>query len=822
MKKHLFFLLALLASTAGFAQTYLLTGRITDTQSKPIGFVSIYIRNTTYGTTANENGRYQFKLSPGSYDVIYRYVGFVEQIEKITITDHDVDNSIQMKPEVFQLKQVIITAKRRGSADSIMKQVIAKREYYLNQVKDYSCVVYVKGVQRLIKSPKKLLGINVARQLELDTNGRGIIYQSESLSEYSYSQPDKVKEVMIASKLAGQSAAFSYNRASDLNVNFYKNQMTINGLSSRAFVSPIASNAMSYYNYRLAGVSIENGRRIDKIEVIPQHEHDQVYRGVIYVEEGTWRLYSVDLVLTRQAGINLVDSMKINQQYVPVRDSVWLPASVQYTYGGDVLGFKFAGYYAAVYNNYNISPNFKPGYFNGEVMRIDTTANHRDPLYWDKNRPVPLTALEARDYHRKDSIEVIESKKPFQDSLQHARNTFDPISYAVSGYGYTNRNTGTAIYVPPIYETVFYNTVEGWGVNLKAYFTQFYNNRKSLTVTPAIRYGFADKMFEANAHITYNFDPLHKGYWFGTFGSDVLDLNNAGTRTNVFNTLSTLLSSNNYVKYYRSDFGLLGYEHELSNGVLLNTSVSYANRKQLYNTSANHIFTSAARSFTSNNPLLPDAPETLNSLFPENKALTFKASLTFTFDQEYTTRPDGRYFEPSKYPEVRVNYRKGINAFGSAVNYDFASVDVFDTHITTGLLGYSAFKFTAGDFFNKKSIYFMDYQHFFGNQGTTFDPTIGSFHFLPFYTYSTNSAFIEGHYEHNFTGILLNRVSFLRKLKLEEVIGANYLTGSGSTRQNYSEFYVGLQRFIFRIDYGVSFAGSHKLVNGIRIFYGIK
>jgi hypothetical protein len=44
----------------------------------------------------------------------------------------------------------------------------------------------------------------------------------------------------------------------------------------------------------------------------------------------------------------------------------------------------------------------------------------------------------------------------------------------------------------------------------------------------------------------------------------------------------------------------------------------------------------------------------------------------------------------------------------------------------------------------------MDYNHFLGNQGTTFDPTyIGSFHFLPFYTYSTNGAFFRSHYQHN-------------------------------------------------------------------------
>ena len=60
----------------------------------------------------------------------------------------------------------------------------------------------------------------------------------------------------------------------------------------------------------------------------------------------------------------------------------------------------------------------------------------------------------------------------------------------------------------------------------------------------------------------------------------------------------------------------------------------------------------------------------------------------------------------------------------------------------------------------------------------------------------------------------------MRKLKLEEIIGANYLTERNN--ENYSEFYVGLQRLIFRIDYGVSYAGNQKYLQGFRIFYGLR
>ncbi|MES2376361.1 MAG: DUF5686 and carboxypeptidase regulatory-like domain-containing protein [Bacteroidota bacterium] len=829
MKRFLlsvFILLSALVFKAS-AQQYVLSGKITDANGSPISYVSVYIRNSTYGTTTNEDGKYQFKLEPGNYDVVYRYVGYKERIVKVTIADHDDELNVQMEAEVFELKQVSITANRGRdtAALSIMRKVIAKREYYLNEVKSYSCVIYIKGVQRLTSAPKSLLKQGVAKVLDLDTNGRGILYQSESISNFNYKAPNKVKETTISTRSAGISPTFSYNKASDLRGDFYNNIFTINGLSARGFVSPVASNALSYYNYKLAGIANENGRTIYKIALIPKRKRDQVFKGFIYIVEGDWRIYSVDLQLTSTDNtLNLVDTMHISQQYVPIRDSTWMPASIQYAYKGKVLGFKFEGYYIGIYNNYQFNVNYPPNFFNGEVLKIDTASNLKDAGYWFKNRPVPLTALETRDYQKKDSIARLQKTRPYLDSLQKTKNNISLIPYIVVGHTSTSRDNKDSLYVYPFLQTVFYNTVEGWGINLKARYSKTSDDFKTFSITPAIRYGFANKMFSANLHTSYTYDPFHAGKFFVDFGTDVQDLNNVGTRSLYFNTLSTLLSENNYVKYYRNEFGSLGYMRELSNGILWRASLSYANRTQLYNNSYNHIFNDPNKEFTSNNPLAPAGTPAndMSTLFPQHQAFTFNTSVKFTFVQEYITRTSGVVYLEPKYPTVTVNYRKAIaGVFGSDANYDFASVDISKDHIRLGLMGYSAFKLSAGDFFTHKALYYMDYNHFLGNQGTTFDPTyVGSFHFLPFYTYSASGAYLEAHYQHNFSGSLLRRLPWVGKLKLEEVIGANYLTEKNNP--NYSELYVGLQRLIFRVDYGVSYAGNKKYLQGFRIFYGIR
>lgn len=82
MRKYLLLLFISILSISASAQTYLLTGRITDANNKPVAFASVYIKNSTYGTASNENGNYEFKLTAGSYAIVYRFPGYKEMTEK--------------------------------------------------------------------------------------------------------------------------------------------------------------------------------------------------------------------------------------------------------------------------------------------------------------------------------------------------------------------------------------------------------------------------------------------------------------------------------------------------------------------------------------------------------------------------------------------------------------------------------------------------------------------------------------------------------------------------------------------------------------------
>ncbi|TDQ10354.1 DUF5686 and carboxypeptidase regulatory-like domain-containing protein [Pedobacter metabolipauper] len=796
------------------AQQVKLGGLIKDTEGQPVPFASVYIKNTTKGTSANVDGIYSLSVDKGQVTIIYRAIGY-KALEKIFTIDDNTTQNVTLTPESYSLAGVTIAANAEDPAYEIIRQAIKRRKEHLTEVDAYTANVYIKGVQKLVGAPKKFFGRDIQKTLDLDTNRKGILYLSESTSTFAFQQPDRIHEEMLSSKTAGNNNAFSFNKASDLIINFYNNILLENTLSTRGFVSPISDNAMLYYRYKLLGTTSENGETINKIQVIPRRTHDPVFRGIIYIKDDSFHLINAEVFLTKDAGINLLDTLNITQQFIKI-ENTHMPSNINFRFNGDVFGFKFEGYYVGVYNNYNIHPEFPKNYFTGEILKVTRAVNKKDSLFWLNNRPIPLTREESRDYVRKDSIATLKTSKHYLDSLEKKNNTFSVGKLLLTGYTINNRYERKSFSFDPILPSIFYNTVEGFAVKYGMSYVKRLEDRSYYRISPSARYGFSNKLFTGNLSANYYYDPVKRANIFGSVGSDIMDLNNNGSMTLLGNTINSLLFERNFAKFYKKEFADLGITRELANGLQGTISADYSRNTNLVNTSSFKISDNKEREFTSNNPF---SPLTETPLFPNYTSLNATASLTYTIGQKYVTRPDGKFYEPSKYPILTLTYKKGIEgALNSDVDYDYISLGIQQNRISAGLWGYSSFYLSAGKFLNNKSLYFPEFKHFRGNVTLLSKPDPKRFMFLDFYLFSTNDEYAEAHFEHNFSGLFTNKVPLLRKLKLEEVVGVNYLTQPIKT--NYTEFYFGLQRLIFRATYGFAYDGNKRVEHGIRLAYG--
>ena len=802
MKVWLLLSLFIISTANLIAQDITLNGKITDEAGNAVSFATVYISNTTKGTSANSDGLYTLNLKAGKYEVQYRAIGFKPESRKIELQENQTLN-IVLKAGDYQIKEVTVHAGAEDPAYAIIRKAIKKRSTYLNEVNAYNCEVYIKGMQKLLAAPKKFLGVDVqkiAREHGLDSNRRGIIYLSESQSKYSFVRPDKVHEEIISSKFSGNNRAFTFNRASDLQVNFYHNLQTWDGLSNRPLISPIADNALSYYRYKYIGLAIENGETVNKIQVIPRNPHDPCFSGYIYVVEDSWRLQSLALFITKTSNINFVDTLKVDEQFIPVNHNVWMPVSLKFEFTGGFFGFKFDGYFVSIYKNYDTDPRFDKTQF-AEVLRINKGVNKKDSVYWEQERPIPLTEEEKTDYKKKAVIAAKRESKPYLDSLDRINNQFSPGKFLLRGYHHRNRYEHEYFNVNSLLGSVTYNTVQGLSLGVGGSYSKQIDslNNRYLVVSGKGGYGFSNKLFNASAGLSI---PLGSSTLNLAGGSDVVDMNHQQPIPSFVNTLYTLLNRQNFEKLYKKQYASATLSTHIYGGWQASAGAEWANRTYLYNTSDYSFFHPKGHEFTSNNPLNSgvDVP-----LFPENQSFKVSLRTTYDFSNLYETYPTGKRYLPSKYPTIGINFTKAVkNVFGADADYNLLSADVSKTDIPIGYYGKTSFYVSAGKFFNTKSIFYTDYRHFAGNEVLLFQSGISKFLLLDYYKYSTGDKYLEGHLEHNFSGLFTNQIPFIRKLKLQEIIDVNYLTTP--TLKNYTELGVGFQTNIgLRVMYGTSF-----------------
>ena len=812
MKSALLFLLFFGVCFTAFGQKVTLSGKVTDQNGKAVPFASVYVKNTTNGASANIEGDYSLSLLPGQYDLQFKAVGYKQETRHIDLKSNTTLNTT-LSTEVYDLKSVTVNAKGEDPAYAIIRKAIKKRKAHLSEVKAYTCEVYIKGLQKLLAAPKKFMGFDIqkaGKEIGLDSNRRGIVYLSESESKLSYQYPGQIHEEMVSSKFSGSNQMFSFNRASDAKVNFYENFQSWNSLSNRPFVSPVSDNALFYYRYKLLGTSTENGVVINKIKVTPRRGHDPCFDGVIYITDDSWRIYALDLYITSRANINFVDTLRINQQFMPVGNT-WLQSSNRFDFSGGLLSFKLKGYFVSVYKDYDLNPVFKKHEFN-ELLHIPQKVNKNDTTYWNSERPLPLTDEEKTDYKKKEILAKKRESKPYLDSLDKETNKVTPASVVLTGVNIINRYKRAFYHIDPLITSIQFNTVEGPVINYGFSFRKQAdtNTNKVIAFGAKLRYGFSDHLFNANANAQI---PVGDFYLNVSGGSEMADLNNLAPISPLFNSIYTLFERENYLKIYQKQFAAATLSGRITGGWQASASFEWANRKWLPNTNNYSFFHPGNHEFTSNNPLIPgqDVP-----LFSENQSFKVTLRTTYDFSNKYETYPFGRRYLPSDYPTIGLTFTKGFkNIFGSDVDYDLLSADISKKDISMSVYGRTSFFIGAGKFLNAGNLYFPDYKQFSGNQILFYQNNTNSFLLLDYYRFSTYTEYIEGHIEHNFSGFITNKIPLIRKLKLQEIVDFNYL--ATPELHNYYELGFGLQYLNIRVMYGTSFNNSSNVKNGVRI-----
>lgn len=790
-------------------------GVITDTEGKPVPYASVFIKGTSRGTNANNEGKYFLELEPGRYTLVCQHINYQKEEKLVVCGTTDVELNFKLTLQEVTLKPVII---RSGEdlAYEIIRNTIRKRTYYQAQLNSFECEVYTKGQLRVRNYPKRVFGRKVNFE-DGDTSKKKMLYLSETISRYSVNKPNKEKIEVISSKVSGDSSGYGLSAPHFLS--FYDNNVFIgNNINPRGFISPISDNALNYYKYKFEGSFNEDGREVSKILVTPRRKYEPLFSGYINIVDDEWRIHSLQLHLVKESQMQFLDSLTVEQLHRPLKSDVWVIGSQVIYPAAKILGFDAYGSFINIYSNFNLEPEFEKKHFTSTTLKYDDSSNRKSAEYWELARPIPLMEDEVHDYKLKDSLELARRDPRYLDSLDKIRNRVNLFGALLFEQTYITESKRTTFNFRPLTEQFSFNPAEGFVINTGATWTKRLdptpvNNGRSISIAPNLRYGTANKHFNAHLTVGYTFGRKNLSSLTVSGGKRVFQFNNYSPIGPRGNTLSCLLGENNRMKTYEAWYFRGSYRKGIGQGFSWNIAFQYQDRMPLENKTDYTWRDKKDREYTPNYP-----NEIVNENIRRHQVFYTLFGINWQPGTKYLELPNQKISLGSKYPMLSLQYIHSFNDFlGSDADFSKWRFTVKDD-MNFKLLGRFSYRVGVGGFVDNDHVQLPDYQHFNGNLSTFATEYLNSFQLLPLYLYSNTDHFYSlAHIEHNFNGFFTNKIPGLRRLNLYLVMGANgfYIDGT----RNYFELFAGLDNIFkqFRVDIVHGFIDGKSWKSAIRI-----
>ncbi|NOX65565.1 MAG: TonB-dependent receptor, partial [Chlorobi bacterium] len=113
-KKHFILLFLLLATCNIVAQSFAITGKVTDEKGQPLVGANIFLKGTVIGTATNSKGEFELsKLKSDNYFLVISMIGYEKKEINLNFSDTNSRYlTIKLKKESLRVGQVIVTASK--------------------------------------------------------------------------------------------------------------------------------------------------------------------------------------------------------------------------------------------------------------------------------------------------------------------------------------------------------------------------------------------------------------------------------------------------------------------------------------------------------------------------------------------------------------------------------------------------------------------------------------------------------------------------------------------------------------------------------------
>ncbi|MBC6995235.1 DUF5686 and carboxypeptidase regulatory-like domain-containing protein [Neolewinella lacunae] len=776
-------LLFLLLGPWAFAQT--VTGIITNEFGEPVPYANVLVQETGQGTMSDDVGAYALRFeTEGTYRLVFSSLGYENRKETVVLAVEVKTLDVRLNTALLDLEEITIKATAKDPAYGIIKKVVANKALHLRSAPTYRTKVYVKAVEAIERTPRKTAPVAEEEQegppdpfaeearKNRELLGRLNLVEMELILNFQY--PRQYKEERIAYQAAGQTQGLFIPRFGETDFNFYRNTVSLTGISDAVVISPLSTTGVLSYKYQLESTDLEGQQIVYKIRVTPRKKGNSTCEGWLYINEGSWTINRLDLTFSKYA-LKFFDDFRLEQDYVRHQDSLWIVRRQAFHYVAR-QGNKatFTGTTTLSYTDYEHNYPFPERFFGNEVAVTTREAYQRDSSYWRSSRTVALTAEEARLVTLRDSLKAITESQAYQDSIQERYNRVSLLELAWEGVGLRNNARKSHLYLGSLASLIDFSVVGGWRFGPYVSYHRRYASGTVLNTSGSLNYGVKNNDLQGDFSAWYRYDAFR-----------LADISVSGGRSfesiNQYDAYLNQLRPSNYILL---NAGRVRHSIELFNGFFLVNEVGLNHRMPITGL--------ATSSFLQD--LVEDEEEPQQ--FEAYTALISTNAIAYTPGLKYMREPDRKIRLGSKWPTFTLLHRKGWDGpLSSDIDFDYLRFSV-DQEIVLGTMGTSFYELRLGQFLNTRDLRFVDFQRFRESDPLLFSDPKNSFQALDT-SLATTDFHVEFHHIHHFNGALVNNIPLLKKTRIRAV-GGGGLLWIPAQQFRYQELFFGVER-VFKV-----------------------
>ena len=414
-------LLLSFAASPLFAQSYSLSGKVTDEENRqPLAFVNVVINEGQHGVISDIDGKFEITAQSPITKITFTYIGY--ETKTLEIQPNQKKCNVALKPTTFNLSEVTVEA-GENPAHRIIDSLMAHRKANNpNSLASYKYNIYDQMVITIDSS-------NFGKALAETNNEKNGLHYFDSImkksdmmvmetaSEVLFKAPDRKLQHVLGTKVAGmKDPTFIYLVNSMQSVSFYDDIIDITGTD---YVNPISRGSKTRYFFTLEAVNpIGQGDSLYVISFHPMRGSTfNGLRGTMTVNSDGWALQSVKASPNEEGGLFIAT---IQQLYQKV-EGQWFPKQLNtnlkfpsMVVDIDGIDFPMVAIGKSYLTDIEINPEISKKQFSDIEILVDPDAAYRDETFWNDRRIDSLT-------------ERIQAIYIFVDSLTQGTDIFDRV-----------------------------------------------------------------------------------------------------------------------------------------------------------------------------------------------------------------------------------------------------------------------------------------------------------------------------------------------------------------------------------------------------------